>query len=65
MNGVRDNLGDVSPAGSESRLRFVATLIVTTVMVAVTAYVLSYAVLAPGTMGPAHGAAAATQHTRT
>jgi hypothetical protein len=65
MNGGSDNVGDADAEGLETRRRFVATLIVTTVMVAVTAYVLSYAVLPPGTMGPAHGAAAATQHTRT
>ena len=46
-------------------LRFVTTLVVTTLMAAVTTYVLSYAVLAPERMRAAqHGAAAVLQHTR-
>ncbi len=50
--------------GADQTFRFVATLIVTTVMVAMTAYVLSYAVLAPERTGSAHGAASLAPHMR-
>jgi hypothetical protein len=64
MTGLRDRM-DAGREGTETTLRFVMTLIVATLMVAVTAYVLSFAVLAPGSAGPTHGATAATQHVRT
>ena len=50
--------------GADQTFRFVATLIVTTVMVAMTAYVLSYAVLAPERAGSTHGAASLAPHMR-
>jgi hypothetical protein len=65
MTGAEERMDDVGRAGSEITVRFVMTLIVTTLMVAITAYVLSYAVLAAGSAGPTHGATAATQHVRT
>jgi hypothetical protein len=55
---------DVAGAGADQTFRFVATLIVATMMAAMTAYVLSYAVLAPERTGSAHGAAALGQHMR-
>ena len=64
MTGTGEHADDVGLANSEKTLRFVMTLIVTTLMVAVTAYVLSYAVLAPGATGPAHGLSSAAQHAR-
>jgi hypothetical protein len=48
----------------EQTFRFVTTLIVATVMVAMTAYVLGYAVFAPERMGAPHGAATLTAHMR-
>ncbi len=48
----------------EQTFRFVTTLIVATMMVAMTAYVLSYAVLAPERTGAAHGAASLSAHMR-
>jgi len=51
---------DVDGDRAEVKFRFVATLIVATVMAALTALVLSYPVLAPDRTGP-HGAAA-VQH---
>jgi hypothetical protein len=62
MTGADKDANAVVSAGSESMLRFVMTLIVTTGMVAVTAWVLSYALLAPERM--THGATAAVQHVR-
>ena len=64
MTGTQDRM-DVGRGGAETTLRFVITLIVTTLMVAITAYVLSYAVLAPGSTASTHGATAAAQHVRT
>jgi len=49
---------------SESMLKFVMTLIVATLIVAASAYVLSYAVLAPE-RNSAHGSTASFQHVRT
>lgn len=49
---------------SDAMLRFVMTLIVTTAMVAVTAYVLSSALLAPVRTAGTHNASAAVQHMR-
>lgn len=57
MNGFEDGANDVEHARKESALRFVMTLVVSTLMVAMTAYVFSYAALAPAR----HGATAATQ----
>lgn len=44
--------------------RFVSTLVVATFMVALTAYVLSFAVLGTGRPGPTHSAATQTMHAR-
>ncbi len=65
MTRSEDRINDVVREGSDTTLRFVVTLVVTTVMVAITAYVLSYAVLGPGSGGPTHGATAAAQRVRT
>ncbi len=64
MTGVEEHADDVGRVGADVMLRFVTTLIVTTLMVALTAYVLSYAVLAPGRAGLSHGAATGTVHAR-
>ena len=63
MSKVEEHV--VERPNPEVMFRFVATLIVTTLMVAVTAFALSYAVLAPERMGAAHGAAPSMQHART
>ena len=64
MTGTENRM-DIGRGGGETTLRFVMTLIVATLMVGITAYVLSYAVLASGSAGPTHGATAAAQHART
>ena len=51
-----NHAGDVDVVESETMLRFVMTVIVSTLMVAVTAWVLSYAVLAPERLGSTHAA---------
>ncbi len=63
MTSVEDRADETERADGDAMLRFVMTLIVATLMVAVTAYVLSYAVLAPERAGATH-AAAAIQHQR-
>ncbi len=55
---------DGEGAGADQTFRFVATLVVATMMVAITAYVLSYAVLAPQRTGSAHGPAIMAEHMR-
>ena len=65
MTGIEQHADSVKRARSETMFRFVMTLIVTTLMVAVTACVLSYAVLAPERLGSAHNAAPAMQRVRT
>jgi hypothetical protein len=60
MNRLKDGANDVERGGKETALRFVMTLIVSTLMAATTAYALSYATLAPAR----HAATAAAQHER-
>lgn len=62
MTRVQYEAEDAEGGESDTMLRFVVTLIVSTLMVAVTAWVLSYAVFAPERVGSAHGGAAAVQH---
>jgi hypothetical protein len=65
MTGIEEHAGSVKRANPETMFRFVMTLIVTTLMVAVTAYVLSYAILAPERLGAAHSPAPSMQRVRT
>ena len=61
--GVEQQTHLVEVGKSETMIRFVLTLIVSTLMVAVTAWVLSYAVLTSERVGSARGGAAASaQH---
>ena len=64
MTDSTDEGDGAERSGAEITLRFVTTLIVTTLMVGVTAFVLSYAVLAPERQAQAHGSAAVLQHAR-
>jgi hypothetical protein len=59
--GRPDDFDDVT---AERRVTLWMTLIVATLMVAVSAYVLSFALFGPGTSGPAHRAAVSTMHAR-
>ena len=61
---VEEHASKVERENSDTMLKFVMTLIVTTLMAAVTAYVLCYAVLAPERMGSGRGAAPTVQHVR-
>jgi hypothetical protein len=61
---VEEHADSVQHASSETTFRFVMTLIVTTLMAAVTACVLGYAVLAPERTGSAHNPGPAMQHAR-
>ncbi len=56
MTGVEERAASVESAGREGFVRFVMTLIVATLITAVTAVVLSYAVLGPERVG--HGSPA-------
>jgi hypothetical protein len=61
---VEEHADSVPRASSETTFRFVMTLIVTTLMAVVTAYVLGYAMLAPERMGSTHNPAPTVQHAR-
>ena len=56
-----DNFSDNS---ADQKIRLWITLVVTTLMVAVTAYVLSFAILGPGDNPPPHRSASAMLHSR-
>jgi hypothetical protein len=62
MARMEDHSTDLDDTSTETTIRFVLTLIVTTAMVGLAAYVLSFAVLGPGWSGPAHRAAISTVH---
>ena len=64
MTRIGTHADVVERAGSESTLRFVMTLIVATLIVAASAYVVSCAALAPERNGSAHYSAPAFQHVR-
>jgi hypothetical protein len=65
MTGIEKHADSVKRANPETMFRFVVTLIVSTLMVAATAYVLSYAILAPERLGSAHSPAPPMQRVRT
>ena len=56
-----DNFSDDS---TDQRIRLWVTLVVTTLMVALTEYVLSFAILGPGNSPPSHRSASAATHSR-
>jgi hypothetical protein len=56
-----DNFSDDS---TDQKIRLWITLAVTTLMVALTAYVLSFAILGPGGNPPPHRSASAMVHSR-
>jgi hypothetical protein len=56
-----DNFSDDS---ADQKIRLWVTLAVTTLMVALTAYVLSFAILGPGDNPPPHRSASAMLHSR-
>jgi hypothetical protein len=62
MSRIEGSVDDVDESSRESRIRFVLTLIVTTVIVAFAVYVLGSAVLDDGGSAPAHRAAIAAMH---
>ena len=64
MSRIEGRVDDVDEASTESTLKFVLTLIVATVIVAVAVYVLSAPLMGGGSSGPAHRAAVATLHAR-
>lgn len=55
---------DFSDVAADHKIRLLVTLVVTTLMVALTAYVLSFALLGPGNNPPPHRSAAAMMHAR-
>jgi hypothetical protein len=55
---------DFSDVSADQKIRLLITLVVTTLMVALTAYVLSFPLLGPGNNPPPHRSAAATMHAR-
>ncbi len=62
MSRIEGSVDDVDEFSRESWLRFVLTLIVTTVIVVFAVYVLGVAVLDRGVSAPAHRAAIAAMH---
>ena len=57
-------IDDFIDASTDQKIRLWVTLIVTTLMVALTAYVLSFALLGPADNPPPHRSAAALPHAR-
>ena len=57
-------IDDFIDASTDQKIRLWVTLIVTTLMVAVTGYVLSFALLGPADNPPPHRSAAAFLHAR-
>ena len=65
MTGIDGGADDYDGASRDQKVRLWATLIVATLMVGLTAYVLSFALLGPGWNPPPHRSAATTIHART
>jgi hypothetical protein len=70
MSRTAERVGDVDEASAgstlaESTLKFVLTLIITSVIAAAAVYVLSAPLFSTGTNGPAHRAALAVIHSHT
>jgi hypothetical protein len=64
MMGIESRANNSSDDSTDQKIRLWITLAVTTVMVALTAYVLSFALLGPGDNPPPHRSAAAMLHSR-
>jgi hypothetical protein len=62
MSGVKERIDDVDETSVENTVKFVLTLIVTTVIAAVAVYVLGAAVIEAGAGGSTHRAAIAAMH---
>ncbi len=62
MTSIEGRADDADEASTEWKLKFVLTLIVTTVIVVFAVYVLGSAVLDGGASAPAHRAAIASMH---
>ena len=64
MTSTESRRQDLSDVSEDHKIRLLITLVVTTLMVALTAYVLSFAILGPGNNPPPHRSAAAMMHAR-
>ena len=64
MSRFEGRVDDVDETSAESTFKFVLTVIVTTVIVAVAVYVLSAPLMGAGSNPAAHRAAVATLHAR-
>jgi hypothetical protein len=64
MTNTESRRQDLSNVSEDHKIRLLITLVVTTLMVALTAYVLSFAILGPGNNPPPHRSAAAMMHAR-
>ena len=64
MTRTESRTQDFSDVSADHKIRLLITLVVTTLMVALTAYVLSFAILGPGNNQPPHRSTAAMIHAR-
>ena len=64
MTRTESRTQDLSDVSEDHKIRLLITLVVTTLMVALTAYVLSFAILGPGANPPPHRSASAMLHSR-
>jgi hypothetical protein len=64
MTRIESRADNFSDDSTDRKIRLWITLAVTTLMVAVTAYVLSFAILGPGANPPPHRSASAMLHSR-
>ncbi len=64
MTRIESRADNFSDDSTDKKIRLWITLVVTTLMVALTAYVLSFALLGPGDNPPPHRSAAAMLHSR-
>jgi hypothetical protein len=62
MSRIEGRVDGLDESPWENTIKFVLTLIVTTVIVAAAVYVLGSAMFEPGASGPAHRAAIAAMH---
>jgi hypothetical protein len=64
MTRTESRTQDLNEVSEDHKIKLLITLVVTTLMVALTAYVLSFAILGPGNNPPSHRSAAAMMHAR-
>jgi hypothetical protein len=64
MTRIESHADNFSDDSKDQRMRLWITLFVATLMVALTAYVLSFALLGPGDNPPPHRSATAMMHSR-